>query len=72
MTRSFWPAQEDEAIAALRADLQTADLLLSSLRQPSDDGAGRVALDELFSYPQPLAGRLGLDPDELPFIHPIM
>ena len=61
-------AQEDRGFARLRANLQPSNLLLSCLRQPGNQGAARIAFDQLLRGPQPLRRGVGLDPDELPLI----
>ena len=45
--------------------LEPANLLRPCLRQPGQDRAGRVALDDLFGCPQAVGGSHSLYPDHL-------
>jgi hypothetical protein len=67
-----WPAEEDGAVAAMCADLQAADLFLAGLRQPCDQQAGGVGLDQLLRDPQALGRRLRLDPNEVPLVDALL
>ena len=58
------PAQEDQPVPVLRADLQASDLLLPRLREPGHEHPTRIGLDQLFGDPQALCGRFGLHPHQ--------
>ncbi len=65
-------AEEHQPLAGLRAHLQAPDLLGPRLRQPGDDGAAGVGLDQLFGGPQPLGRCLGIDPDEAALVQALL
>ena len=68
MLSDFRPAQENWCFAALRAHLESTQLVGSGFRQPRNDGARRVGLDELFGGPKPLRRDISLNPHQLPVV----
>ncbi len=65
LRRARRAANQHRRLAARRQHLQAPDLLRAHLRQPGDQRAAGVGLDQLLGAPEPLGRRLGLDPDQL-------
>lgn len=64
------PEQEHQPRACVGAHLEPANLLRARLGQPGDEGSTGTGLHQLFDCPQPLGGRVDLNPDEVLFVDP--
>jgi hypothetical protein len=62
--------EDDWRVAALRANLQATNLLLTSLRHPSQHHARCVGPEQLFDRPQPLHGLVRMNPDQMTLVEP--